>query len=62
MLHKFHESTYRPDPLTGRPFAVDAMISNPPAFAHVHVAESLGVPLTMSFSECTRLWLSLFYG
>lgn len=34
------------------PFVVDAIISNPPAFAHVHCAEALGVPLQLSFSRC----------
>jgi sterol 3beta-glucosyltransferase len=32
-------------------FVVDAIISNPPGFAHVHCAEALGIPLQMSFSE-----------
>jgi hypothetical protein len=34
----------------GEEFAADAIISNPPAFAHIHVAEALGIPLLMSFS------------
>lgn len=38
---------------TGKPFAADAIISNPPAFAHVHCAEAFGIPLVMSFSELT---------
>lgn len=50
MLDGFWESTFHPDPVSGKPFAVDAIISNPPAFAHIHVAEALGVPLMMSFS------------
>lgn len=50
MLEGFWESTFAPDPVSGRPFAVDAIISNPPAFGHVHIAEALGVPLMMSFS------------
>jgi sterol 3beta-glucosyltransferase len=33
-----------------RPFIADAIISNPPAFAHVHCAEALGIPLHLSFS------------
>jgi sterol 3beta-glucosyltransferase len=33
-------------------FAADAIISNPPAFAHIHCAEALGIPLQLSFSEC----------
>jgi sterol 3beta-glucosyltransferase len=51
MLHNFHRSTFSPDPVSGKPFAADAILSNPPAFAHVHIAESLGIPLTISFSE-----------
>jgi len=39
-----------PDPITQRPFAANAIISNPPAFAHVHCAEALGIPCCMSFS------------
>ena len=45
----FYTSTFFPDRRNG-PFAADAIISNPPAFAHIHVAEALGVPLHMSFS------------
>jgi hypothetical protein len=36
---------------TGKPFGADAIISNPPAFAHIHCAEAFGIPLVMSFSE-----------
>jgi hypothetical protein len=50
MLEGFWESTFAPDPVSGKPFAVDAIISNPPAFGHVHIAEALGVPLMLSFS------------
>jgi sterol 3beta-glucosyltransferase len=39
------------DPKDSRPFVADAIISNPPAFAHIHCAEALGIPLQMSFSE-----------
>ncbi|BEI90937.1 uncharacterized protein CcaverHIS019_0310070 [Cutaneotrichosporon cavernicola] len=34
----------------GEPFAADAIISNPPSFAHIHVSEALGIPLIMSFT------------
>ncbi|KAF8894838.1 glycosyltransferase family 1 protein [Infundibulicybe gibba] len=44
-------SCYSPCPNTGRTFAADAIISNPPAFAHIHCAEALGIPLLMSFSS-----------
>lgn len=43
-------SCHSPCPNTGRTFAADAIISNPPAFAHVHCAEALGIPLLLSFS------------
>jgi hypothetical protein len=33
-----------------RPFVADAIIANPPSFAHIHVAEKLGVPLHMMFT------------
>ena len=32
-------------PAEQRPFVADAIIANPPSFAHVHLAERLGVPL-----------------
>ncbi|PTB37786.1 uncharacterized protein TrAFT101_005335 [Trichoderma asperellum] len=32
------------------PFVADAIIANPPSFAHVHVAEKLGIPLHMMFT------------
>ncbi|KAJ7932676.1 glycosyltransferase family 1 protein [Mycena leptocephala] len=43
-------SCHSPCQETGRTFAADAIISNPPAFAHVHCAEALGIPLLLSFS------------
>ncbi|KAH8679764.1 hypothetical protein BGZ60DRAFT_524972 [Tricladium varicosporioides] len=33
-----------------RPFICDAIIANPPSFAHIHIAEKLGVPLHMMFT------------
>ncbi|KAJ4296089.1 hypothetical protein N0V88_004791 [Collariella sp. IMI 366227] len=36
---------------TSRPFVADAIIANPPSFAHVHIAEKLGIPLHMMFTE-----------
>ncbi|KAF2458521.1 hypothetical protein BDY21DRAFT_370752 [Lineolata rhizophorae] len=32
------------------PFVADAIIANPPSFAHVHIAERLGVPLHIMFT------------
>ncbi|BEJ13699.1 hypothetical protein CspHIS471_0308730 [Cutaneotrichosporon sp. HIS471] len=34
----------------GEQFAADAIISNPPSFAHIHISEALGIPLIMSFT------------
>ncbi|XP_051139750.1 sterol 3-beta-glucosyltransferase UGT80B1 isoform X2 [Andrographis paniculata] len=39
-----------PDPITGEPFSAQAIIANPPAYGHVHVAEALGVPLHIFFT------------
>ena len=35
----------------GQPFIADAIIANPPSFAHIHIAEALGIPLQISFSK-----------
>jgi UDP:flavonoid glycosyltransferase YjiC (YdhE family) len=32
------------------PFVADAIIANPPSFAHVHIAERLGIPLHIMFT------------
>ena len=50
MLQGFYRSTYEPDSISQRPFVADAIISNPPAFGHIHIAEALGIPCHMSFS------------
>jgi hypothetical protein len=39
-----------PDQAAARPFVADAIIANPPSFAHVHCAEKLGIPLHMMFT------------
>lgn len=39
-----------PDPDTGIPFKVDAIIANPPAYGHTHVAEALKVPIHIFFT------------
>lgn len=33
-----------------QPFVADAIIANPPSFAHLSCAEKLGVPLNMMFT------------
>ena len=55
MLEGFWHSCIRPDPLTEAPFVADAIIANPPSFAHVHCAEALGVPVHVMF---TMPWTS----
>ncbi|XP_062185303.1 sterol 3-beta-glucosyltransferase UGT80A2-like isoform X3 [Phragmites australis] len=39
-----------PDPDTKIPFKVDAIIANPPAYGHTHVAEALKVPIHIFFT------------
>ncbi|XP_015570476.1 sterol 3-beta-glucosyltransferase UGT80A2 isoform X2 [Ricinus communis] len=39
-----------PDPDTNVPFKVDAIIANPPAYGHTHVAEALKVPIHIFFT------------
>jgi hypothetical protein len=34
----------------GHPFVADAIIANPPSFAHIHCAERLGIPLHIMFT------------
>lgn len=33
-----------------KPFVANAIIANPPSFAHIHCAEKLGIPLHMMFT------------
>lgn len=55
MLEGCWKSCIEPDPLTGAPFVADAIIANPPSFAHVHCADALGIPLHIMF---TMPWTS----
>jgi hypothetical protein len=34
-----------------RPFIANAIIANPPSFAHIHCAEKLGIPLHLMFTQ-----------
>lgn len=37
-----------------KPFVADAIIANPPSFAHIHCAEKLGIPLHLMFTyDCS---------
>lgn len=40
-----------PNDAEAKPFVADAIISNPPAMGHIHVAEALGVPLHIMFPQ-----------
>lgn len=55
MLTGCWESCVESDPQTGAPFVADAIIANPPSFAHVHCAQALSIPLHMMF---TMPWTS----
>lgn len=55
MLVGFWAACIAPDPFSQRPFVADAIIANPPSFAHIHCAEALGVPVHMMF---TMPWTS----
>ncbi|KAJ5505029.1 hypothetical protein N7463_007903 [Penicillium fimorum] len=49
------ESCIEDDSVTKTPFVADAIIANPPSFAHIHCAQALGIPLHMMF---TMPWTS----
>lgn len=55
MLRGCWLSCINPDPVTFDPFVADAIIANPPSFAHVHCAQALSIPLHMMF---TMPWTS----
>jgi UDP:flavonoid glycosyltransferase YjiC (YdhE family) len=50
MLDGFWDSCLLPDPVTDVPFVADAIIANPPSFAHVHCAQALGIPVHVMFT------------
>ncbi|KKA30686.1 hypothetical protein TD95_004632 [Thielaviopsis punctulata] len=50
MLRGCWKSCVEPDTITQQPFVADAIIANPPSFAHVHCAQALGIPLHMMFT------------
>ncbi|KAK1640761.1 hypothetical protein BDP81DRAFT_268727, partial [Colletotrichum phormii] len=50
MLHGCWRSCIDPDPISSRPFVADAIIANPPSFAHVHCAQALGIPAHIMFT------------
>jgi sterol 3beta-glucosyltransferase len=50
MLKGCWRSCIEPDPVTNIPFVAEAIIANPPSFAHVHCAQALGVPVHLMFT------------
>lgn len=50
MLRGCWNSCLEPDPKSGVPFVADAIIANPPSFAHVHCAQALGIPVHLMFT------------
>ncbi|CZS90925.1 related to sterol glucosyltransferase [Rhynchosporium agropyri] len=57
MLDGCWRSCIEADSLTRIPFTADAIIANPPSFAHVHCAQALGCPVHIMFTmpwSCTR--------
>ena len=50
MLEGCWRSCIEPDPKTNRPFVAEAIIANPPSFAHLHCAQALGIPVHLMFT------------
>ncbi|KAF2150621.1 glycosyltransferase family 1 protein [Myriangium duriaei CBS 260.36] len=50
--HRYYEKGHEEDIFNDlpAPFVADAIISNPPAYAAIHIAEKLGAPLHMMFT------------
>ncbi|KAF7369032.1 Glycosyltransferase family 1 protein [Mycena venus] len=55
MLEGCWRSCVEPDTLSGAPFVAEAIIANPPSFAHIHCAQALGIPVHLMF---TMPWTS----
>ncbi|KAL6877032.1 glycosyltransferase family 1 protein [Trichoderma novae-zelandiae] len=49
-LEQWNPSAGMPGNPNHEPFVADAIIANPPSFAHIHIAEKLGIPLHMMFT------------
>ncbi|RKO86480.1 hypothetical protein BDK51DRAFT_19240, partial [Blyttiomyces helicus] len=50
ILHTSWNAAVEPDDETNKPFLADAIIANPPSFAHIHIAQKLLVPLHIFFT------------
>lgn len=49
VLRGFWESCNNPDRFSKRPFVAEAIIANPPSFAHAHLGQALGIPVQVMF-------------
>jgi hypothetical protein len=50
MLDGCWRSCVEPDMGSHAPFVAEAIIANPPSFAHVHCAQALGIPVHVMFT------------
>ncbi|KAJ5993678.1 hypothetical protein N7451_009402 [Penicillium sp. IBT 35674x] len=50
MLEGCWRSCIENDPYTQEPFVADAIIANPPSFAHIHCAQALSIPVHLMFT------------
>ncbi|KAF7303776.1 Glycosyltransferase family 1 protein [Mycena indigotica] len=50
MLDGCWRSCIEPDSFSQTPFVAEAIIANPPSFAHIHCAQALGIPLHLMFT------------
>ncbi|USP74649.1 glycosyltransferase family 1 protein [Curvularia clavata] len=50
MLQGCWNSCFLPDPVSHEAFVANAIIANPPSFAHVHCGQALGIPVHMMFT------------
>ncbi|RAL15750.1 putative sterol glucosyltransferase [Aspergillus homomorphus CBS 101889] len=50
MLDGCWRSCIEDDPVTQVPFVADAIIANPPSFAHIHCAQALSIPVHLMFT------------
>ncbi|KAL5346861.1 hypothetical protein ACLOAV_008004 [Pseudogymnoascus australis] len=50
MMEGCWNACIEPDQDSGNPFVADAIIANPPSFAHIHCAEALGIPVHIMFT------------
>ncbi|CAG8902486.1 unnamed protein product [Penicillium egyptiacum] len=50
MLDGCWKSCIEDDPMSQTPFVADAIIANPPSFAHIHCAQALAVPVHLMFT------------